>query len=46
VQVPMKGADPDAKLEISPLFAANLDQLKARKLPVKQITAGQSLYLE
>lgn len=45
-QVPMKGADPAAPIEISPLFAANVDQLKARKLPVAQITEGKDVYLE
>jgi UDP-N-acetylglucosamine/UDP-N-acetylgalactosamine diphosphorylase len=46
VSVPTKGEEPDALLEISPLFAASSDQLKQRMLPTKQIQPGEKLYLE
>ena len=47
VQVPQKGQEPDAILEISPLYAVNEAQLKeravARELP--QVQAGSQVYL-
>ncbi len=43
VAVPMKGDEPDATLEISPLFAVSADQLKGKPLPA--VTAGDSVYL-
>jgi len=36
--------DPDCTLEISPLFAVSEQQLKTRKLMVKKIESGQSVY--
>jgi UDP-N-acetylglucosamine/UDP-N-acetylgalactosamine diphosphorylase len=45
VEVPMKGTEPDAVLEISPLLATSAAQLAARKLP-GAAKAGESLYLE
>src|SRR5262249_15655155 len=45
VDVPTKNGEPDAAIEISPLFAANIGQLREQKLPVNHIESGQSLYL-
>src|SRR5262245_59269743 len=44
VEVPTKDGEPDATLEISPLYATSEQQLRERKPPVKQITTGQNLY--
>ena len=46
VAVPMKGDDPDAVLEISPLLATSARQLRQRKPDVGPIRAGSALYLE
>lgn len=46
VNVPTKNGEPDATIEISPRFAANVDQLRARTLPTKRIESGQSINLE
>ena len=45
VTVPTKNGEPDATLEISPLFAANEHQLASRPLPVKQVKPSDVLYL-
>jgi UDP-N-acetylglucosamine/UDP-N-acetylgalactosamine diphosphorylase len=46
VDVPMTaGGEPDAAIEISPLFAASVEQLRARRLPIGSIRAGESIYL-
>jgi len=45
VKVPRKAdGEPDAIIEISPLFAATEEELKGKQLP-KQIDAGASVYL-
>lgn len=44
VEVPTKGTEPDAVLEISPLLATSAAQLATRKLP-GAVRAGESLYL-
>lgn len=44
VTVATKDGEPDAVIEISPLFAATADQLKKRPLP-KEIKAGDNVYL-
>jgi UDP-N-acetylglucosamine/UDP-N-acetylgalactosamine diphosphorylase len=46
VNVPMKDGEPAATIEISPLLATSDEQLRSRKLPAKQIAAGQSVYFE
>lgn len=46
VSVPMNGSEPQATIEISPLFAANVEQLKARKLPALSFAPGKAIYLE
>ncbi|HVT88135.1 MAG TPA: UDPGP type 1 family protein [Tepidisphaeraceae bacterium] len=46
VEIPAKDNEPDATLEISPLFAANQDQLARRKVSVKSPLKGQTLYIE
>jgi UDP-N-acetylglucosamine/UDP-N-acetylgalactosamine diphosphorylase len=45
VSVPMKGSEPDAALEISPLFAENARQLRERLTNPPTISPGESLYL-
>lgn len=44
--VAMKDGEPDATIEISPLFATSEQQLASRPLPVKQVKSGDVLYLE
>ncbi len=44
--VAMNNGEPDATIEISPLFAASEQQLASRPLPVKQVSAGDVLYLQ
>jgi UDP-N-acetylglucosamine/UDP-N-acetylgalactosamine diphosphorylase len=46
VAVPMKDGEPEAVIEISPLFAVSSEQLEGRALAVKAIAAGQRVYLE
>lgn len=46
VQVPMKNGEPDATLEISPLYATSAEQLRQRKLPMSQVQPGASVYLD
>ncbi len=43
--VPMKGTEPDATIEISPLYAATEAQLRAKPDVPKTIRAGESVYL-
>jgi len=45
VEVPMKGTEPNATLEISPLFAATGEQLHSRRLDFNKIKPGEVLYL-
>lgn len=44
VEVPLKNGEPDAVLEISPLFATSAAQLATRPLP-QRVKHGESLYL-
>ena len=45
VSVPRKpDGEPDAVIEISPLFARNAEELKTKPLQVKQIKPGESVY--
>jgi UDP-N-acetylglucosamine/UDP-N-acetylgalactosamine diphosphorylase len=46
VEVPTKGSEPDAVIEISPLFATSAQQLQSRTLPTRQIKSGETVYLE
>jgi UDP-N-acetylglucosamine/UDP-N-acetylgalactosamine diphosphorylase len=46
VKVPMKGAEPDATLEISPLYATSAEQLRQRRPAVGTIDPGATVYLE
>jgi hypothetical protein len=41
----MKGAEPDAVLEISPLYAADAAELKSRSDRPQAISAGAAVYL-
>ncbi|HEY2587392.1 MAG TPA: UDPGP type 1 family protein [Tepidisphaeraceae bacterium] len=44
VEVPIVAGEPDAVLEISPLFATSAEQLRQRDIGIKQVNPGQSLY--
>ena len=44
VEVPEKGGEPDAKLEISPLYATSEEQLRERS-PQVQVKSGAEVYL-
>jgi len=46
VDVPTKNGEPAATVEISPLFAANLDQFRSRPTGLDRVSSGQSIYLE
>ncbi|MBC8105119.1 MAG: UTP--glucose-1-phosphate uridylyltransferase [Anaerolineae bacterium] len=46
VNVPMKDGEPDATIEISPLFATSAAQLKSRPVQSVSIRSGDSKYLE
>jgi UDP-N-acetylglucosamine/UDP-N-acetylgalactosamine diphosphorylase len=44
VQIPTRGGEPDAVLEISPLFATSAEQLKQRQ-PKMNVTPGAVVYI-
>lgn len=44
--VATKNGEPDATIEISPLFATSEQHLASRPLPVKQVKPGDVVYLE
>jgi UDP-N-acetylglucosamine/UDP-N-acetylgalactosamine diphosphorylase len=44
VEIPDKNGEPDATLEISPLFAVSAEKLKDKPLPTKKIDRGASVY--
>jgi hypothetical protein len=44
--VPTKNGEPDAVIEIPPLFATSAKQLQSRPLPTRQIKGGQTVYLD
>ncbi len=46
IEVPTKAGEPDATIEISPLFAVCQSQLAARPKPMEKVMSGQSVYLE
>lgn len=45
VEVPIKAGEPDAVLEISPLFATSSEQLKQRRPPTSRVDPGATVYL-
>jgi UDP-N-acetylglucosamine/UDP-N-acetylgalactosamine diphosphorylase len=45
IEVPTKDGEPDARIEISPLYAATAEQLKARGVPLKKVEAGGTVDL-
>jgi len=45
VEIPYRGHEPDAKIEISPLKAVCPEDLKGKPLPIRQIKPGASVYL-
>jgi UDP-N-acetylglucosamine/UDP-N-acetylgalactosamine diphosphorylase len=45
VDVPYRGIEPDATIEISPLKALSPDDLKGKSLPFRQIKTGASVYI-
>src|SRR5262249_10362036 len=46
VEIPEKSGEPDAVIEISPLFAVNAQQLKSHPITKRQIARGEVVYLE
>ena len=46
VEIPVKNGEPDALIEISPLFANDAQQVRSRTLPVRAIKNGEKVYLE
>ena len=44
VQIPYKGDEVDAIIEISPLYAATVEQFKARKPQISAIRPGSMVY--
>jgi len=46
LNTPEKGGEPEVTVEISPLFAASIEQLKKRMTRPLTLAAGQSVYLE
>ena len=46
VNVERSHSEPAADIEISPLYATSAAQLKTRALPMKQIRAGEKVYLD
>ena len=45
VAIPTRDGEPDATIEISPLFAASEEQLRRRGAPVEAVRPGESLYI-
>jgi UDP-N-acetylglucosamine/UDP-N-acetylgalactosamine diphosphorylase len=45
IEVPMRGTEPDANIEISPLKAAAPEDLKAKPPATRQIKPGSSVYI-
>jgi UDP-N-acetylglucosamine/UDP-N-acetylgalactosamine diphosphorylase len=46
VEVPVKDGEPDALIEISPLFAKDAQQLNTRQLRMQKVKSGETIYLE
>jgi UDP-N-acetylglucosamine/UDP-N-acetylgalactosamine diphosphorylase len=46
VEVPMRGDDVEATIEISPLRATSAAQLRQRKPDIRRIEPGQAIYIE
>lgn len=46
VEIAKKNGEPDAEIEISPLFATSAQQLRTRKLPMQRIGSGEKTYIE
>jgi UDP-N-acetylglucosamine/UDP-N-acetylgalactosamine diphosphorylase len=46
VEVPMKDGEPDAVIEISPLYAVDEEQLRRRGAPVSAVEPGAVLHIE
>lgn len=46
VEAPMKDGEPDAVIEISPLYAVDEEQLRRRGAPVSVVEPGASLFVE
>ncbi len=45
VEIPYRGPEPDATIEISPLKACSPEDLKGKTPPVRHVKAGASVYL-
>jgi len=46
VSIAMRNGQPDAMIEISPLFAVSAEELRGKPLPIRQIKSGQVVYLD
>jgi UDP-N-acetylglucosamine/UDP-N-acetylgalactosamine diphosphorylase len=46
IEVPTKGTEPDAAIEISPLLATSAKQLRSRQLGRQQIKTGETVYFD
>jgi UDP-N-acetylglucosamine/UDP-N-acetylgalactosamine diphosphorylase len=46
IEIPTKDGEPDAVIEISPLFATSAQQLNTRQLKLQRIRSGQEICLE
>lgn len=46
IEVPTKDGEPNATLEISPLFATSAEQLRQRTLGMTRVRPGESLYFD
>ena len=44
VEVPATDGEPDATLEISPLYATSAEQLRTRNVPIRRVEPGATLY--
>jgi UDP-N-acetylglucosamine/UDP-N-acetylgalactosamine diphosphorylase len=46
VEIPLKGGEPDAIVEISPLYATSAAQIRSRTLPMLHLKHREEIYLE
>ena len=46
VEIPVKQGEPDALLEIAPLFATSAARIRTRNVSALQIRSGETVYLE
>ncbi len=46
IEIAKKNGEPDAEIEISPLFATSAPQVRTRKLPMQRVGSGEKTYIE